>query len=264
MVQLLILCGEKKKTQTNRKWVTWSTSYEILKKCKAKLASVFPSVPECCVWGWNTFLKEFAETIPGYHCWGWGPTSGLGILPSLSLPPKTASRPLEFGSVTPRYPELTVPSHPISHIGKEPTISHRQSCATEHLEIFRYRPSFRENSKKWVSVMSAYLKGNNQVFKARWCESSARHRYEKSELAHFMGPEKNGVSQPFWLIVLLYWLCFVSSLAYLSISWLKWIWKGWQTSGIAMCWPLAPTDSMFDMQIDFMGFNLTHFLYYNS
>lgn len=81
-------------------------------------------------------------------------------------------------------------------LGKEHH-THRQSCPTEQLEMVRNRPSCRENSKKWSSVMSAFPKGDSRVFKTYWCENSARYRYAKRELAHFMGLEKNWVSQLF-------------------------------------------------------------------
>lgn len=131
-------------------------------------------------------------------------TAEAGVPPQCwESPPctSTAQGPLEFSSVTPRYPVLTVrTSHAISlspYAQGRSTIPHRQSCPTEQLEMVRNRPSCRENSKKWSSVMSAFPKGDSRVFKTYWCENSARYRYAKRELAHFMGLEKNWVSQLF-------------------------------------------------------------------
>lgn len=192
--------------------------------------------------------------------------------PPSPLPTNTAYGPLEFGSVTARYPELTVStSHPICHLhyaqGRSPPYPTGKAVPQSSWKCSEIDPAAGKTRRRSGLLWCLPIpKGIIRFLRHIGVRTLPDRQVWEEWVGTFYGSRKNRVSQPFWLlqhILLLYWWCFVSSHAYLSISWLKWIWKGLQTWGIVTCWPLTPTDSVFDMQIDFMGSNLNHFLYYD-
>lgn len=194
--------------------MTWSTSYEILKKCKAKLANVFPSVAECCVCSWDTFLEESMETIPWYHCWGWESS------PPSPLPTNTAYGPLEFSSVTARYPELTVStSHPICHVhyaqGRSPPYPTGKAVPQSSWKCSEIDPAAGKTRRRCGLLWCLPIpNGIIRFLKHIGARTLPDRQVWEEWVGTFYGSRKNRVSQPFWLlqhIFLLYWWCFVFS-----------------------------------------------------